>query len=192
MKLDFFTPICNFQEPFPRLITKVPHSDERGFFVENYKQSDFIEKGIADNFVQDNMSVSNRGVFRGLHFQRKPYEMAKLVSVLSGEIIDFIVDIRPTSLTYKRWKQFYLTSENQKMLYVPSGFLHGFISLGDKTIVSYKCSCEYNYQYDAGIRYDDPDIKIEFPFEMIKYISEKDKNLPYLKDIEDYYRGFAK
>ena len=192
MKLDFFTPMCNFEEPFPRIITKNSFSDERGFFVENYKQSYFQEQGISDIFVQDNMSVSHKGVFRGLHFQRKPFETSKLVSVLNGEIIDFIVDLRPNSKTYTWYETVHLTAENKKMLYVPGGYAHGFLSLENNTIVTYKCSCEYNYQYDAGIRYDDPDIGIQFPFDMIKFISEKDRNLPYLKNIEDYYKGFNK
>jgi len=192
MNTDFFHKLTEFQEPYPQLIIKVPFSDGRGFFTESYKESDFIKAGILDIFKQDNVSFSHKGTFRGLHFQKKPYEMAKLVSVLSGEILDFIVDIRPESSTYRRWKGLYLTSENQRLLYAPCGFAHGFIALEEKTIVHYKCSSEYNQQYDASICFDDPDINIQFPFELMKHISEKDRTAPSLKNIEDYYRGFAK
>lgn len=192
MNTNFFDKLIEFEERQPQIITKIPFSDDRGFFTESYKESDFITAEIYDTFKQDNVSFSHKGTFRGLHFQRKPYEMAKLVSILNGEVIDFIVDIRPESKTYKKWKGIYLTAENQKMVYIPKGFAHGFIALSEDVIMSYKCSCEYHSEYDACVRYDDPDINIQFPFEIVKFISEKDRTAPYLKEIEDYYRGFGK
>jgi dTDP-4-dehydrorhamnose 3,5-epimerase len=188
---NFFETLTQFQEPCPQIITKIPFSDDRGFFAENYRESEYHEAGIVDNFKQDNVSFSHKGTFRGLHFQKKPYETSKLVSVLKGEVIDFIVDIRPSSSSYKKWENIYLTESNQRLLYIPQGYAHGFITFSD-VIFYYKCSCEYNSSYDGCIKYDDPDINIQFPFDIIKYISEKDKTAPYLKDIEEYYRGFGK
>jgi dTDP-4-dehydrorhamnose 3,5-epimerase len=192
MNINFFKKLTQFCEPCPQIITKISFSDDRGFFAESYRRSDFVEAGINDDFKQDNVSFSKKGTFRGLHFQLKPNETSKLISVLNGEVLDFIVDIRPDSLTYRKWEAIYVTAENQRLVYVPSGFAHGFITLSDDVIFTYKCSTEYKAEYDACIRYNDPDINIQFPFEIIKHISEKDKTALSLKDLEKYYRGFVK
>jgi dTDP-4-dehydrorhamnose 3,5-epimerase len=171
-----------YQKPEPVVIARQAFPDERGYFCEMYKYSEFKKNNIDTDFSQDNLSVSKKGVLRGMHYQKHYKAQAKLVSVIQGSIIDVIVDIRTNSDTFKRWSAYYLNDCNKTMLYVPEGFAHGFVALDDVTIVHYKCTNEYDPSFDAGIRYDDPDIGIEWPKTLDLIISEKDRNLPYLKD----------
>ncbi|PKL18908.1 MAG: dTDP-4-dehydrorhamnose 3,5-epimerase [Spirochaetae bacterium HGW-Spirochaetae-5] len=165
------------------LVTPKAFSDSRGFFLETYKKSDFKNSGIDTEFMQDNHSLSSKGVLRGLHYQKEPYSQAKLVRVIKGSVYDVAVDIRKSSPTFKQWIAVELSDENNNMLYIPEGFAHGFTALADDVHLVYKCSSEYSHQYDAGIRWDDPEINIQWPFKNPS-ISDKDLVLPYLKDAE--------
>lgn len=154
--------------------------DERGFFSEEYKKSDFLKAGINCDFVQYNHSKSSKGVLRGLHFQKEPFEQAKLVRCVKGKIWDAAVDLRRGSVTFGKWLAFELSEENSKMLFIPEGFAHGFLTLSPEAEVFYKCSKEYSPSHDSGIRYDDPFLKISWPLKDV-LISEKDRNLPFLE-----------
>ena len=156
-------------------------SDSRGTFFETYKKSDFIAAEIADEFSQDNQSISGKGTLRGLHFQRPPHAQAKLVRVVRGAVWDVAVDLRKDSPTYLKWFGLELSSENGLMLYIPAGFAHGFLALENDTMFAYKCSLEYNRESEGGIRWDDPDINISWPVEGIE-VSEKDATLPYWRE----------
>lgn len=156
--------------------------DNRGFFAEVYKKSDFEKAGIKTDFVQDNHSRSSRNVIRGLHYQKEPYLQAKLVRCIKGKIFDVAVDIRKDSPYFKKWVGVELSEENGYMFYIPEGFAHGFLVLSDEAEIIYKCSKEYMPEYDTGIRYDDPDLNINWGINN-PVLSEKDSRLPYLKDI---------
>lgn len=158
-------------------------SDERGFFMEAYKYSDFRDFGITEHFLQDNYSSSARNVLRGLHYQKKPDAQGKLVYCLKGTIFDVAVDIRKGSPTYGKWVSVELSEKNHLMLYIPPGFAHGFVVLSDYADVVYKCTAEYSPENDRGIIWNDPDIKINWPVEK-PILSEKDKKLPMLKDAD--------
>ncbi len=158
--------------------------DERGFFLEFYKRSDFLRAGIAEHFVQDNHSRSARGVLRGLHYQKDPRAQGKLVRCLQGAIFDVAVDIRKRSPTYGRWVGRELTGENRRMLYVPVGFAHGFLTLADGTEVLYKCTEEYAPAQDRGIIWNDPDIAITWQTAE-PVLSGKDRALPRLRDADN-------
>lgn len=155
-------------------------NDGRGFFVEEYKKSDFARAGINIDFVQDNHSKSSRGVLRGLHFQKEPYAQAKLVRCIKGKIWDVAVDLRAGSATFGKWLGFELSEENFNMLFIPEGFAHGFVTLSQEAEIFYKCSKEYSPQHDSGLRYDDPTLNISWPLKDV-IISEKDKKLPFLE-----------
>ena len=159
---------------------KVFH-DDRGFFLESYKESDFKNNGINETFLQDNHSLSKKGVLRGLHYQHNPKSQGKLVRVLKGKVWDIAVDIRKESPTFKKYVFDELSEENNKMLYIPVGFAHGFVALTDNVHLVYKCTSEYSHEHDAGIRWDDPDLGIDWPVDN-PLVSEKDEQLPYLKD----------
>lgn len=169
---------------FPNVVVVEPRlfRDERGFFCETYKYSSFKEGGIADNFVQDNFSFSTKGVVRGLHFQVLPKAQAKLVRCLQGEIYDCIVDIRKDSPTFGKYFGIHLSAENKLMLYVPVGFAHGFSVLSDTAEVAYKTSDEYDQKSEMGLRFDDPEIGIDWKVENPN-VSPKDLILPSLKDL---------
>ncbi len=158
--------------------------DDRGFFMETYKESDFIEAGISERFVQDNHSRSSKGTLRGLHFQRPPFAQAKLVRCTRGRLWDVAVDLRPSSPTYKQWHGVELSEENRVMFFIPAGFAHGFVALEDGTELQYKCSAEYNARSDGGVRWDDPELAIDWPIKEV-LVSPKDAALPYLKDIQN-------
>ena len=153
--------------------------DERGFFLETYHQARYGEKGISPAFVQDNHSHSPKGCVRGFHYQLK-HPQGKLVYVVSGRIFDVVLDIRRGSPTFGNWYGAYLSTENKHQIYIPPGFAHGFLALSVVHLI-YKCTEEYDQTLDAGIRWDDPDIDIKWPI-LSPVISEKDKNLPFLKD----------
>lgn len=158
-------------------------SDERGFFIEAYKHSDFATSSIKEHFVQDNHSCSMRGVLRGLHYQKSPKAQGKLVRVVVGEIFDVAVAIRKGSPTYGRWVGLTLSAENKRMLYIPPGFAHGFCVLSEEAEVLYKTTKEYAPQYEAGIIWNDPEIGIHWPLEN-HIISAKDAELPSLREAE--------
>ena len=158
--------------------------DSRGYFFEAYNQIIFHQNGITCNFVQDNQSRSTYGVIRGLHYQLNPYSQAKLVRVLEGEILDLAIDIRKNSPTYGQHFSIKLSSENKKQLFIPAGFAHGFSVLSETAIVLYKCDNFYNKHSEAGFRYDDRDLQINWGIERGKEIvSEKDLQLPSFKNV---------
>ena len=164
------------------LVTPRVFNDERGFFLESYKSSDFIANGISCEFLQDNHSLSAKGVVRGLHFQKPPESQAKLVRVVKGAVYDVAVDIREDSETYLKWVGAELSDTNHSMLYIPEGFAHGFAALSDEVHLMYKCSNEYSPECEAGIRWDDPQIGIKWPVENA-IVSEKDRVLPFLSSL---------
>jgi dTDP-4-dehydrorhamnose 3,5-epimerase len=160
--------------------------DNRGFFFELYKHSDFVRGGIMDHLVQDNYSKSAKGVLRGLHYQKAPMAQGKLVMCLQGRICDIAVDIRKGSPYYGKWISVELTDENHLMLYVPPGFAHGFQVLSDTAEVLYKCTDEYSPANDRGIIWNDPDINIAWPLKD-PVLSDKDKTHPTLQDADNNF-----
>jgi dTDP-4-dehydrorhamnose 3,5-epimerase len=157
--------------------------DERGFFMESYSYKTLMTNGIDITFVQDNQSRSKRGVARGLHFQNAPYAQTKLVRVLSGSILDVVVDLRKEKSTYGTHFNLELSSENKKQLLVPKGFAHGFLVLSEFAEVFYKTDEFYNAQADSGVNFCDPALDLSDVFSGIDVIvSEKDKKLPLLSD----------
>ena len=160
--------------------------DARGFFMENYKYSDFMRSGIGEHFVQDNFSRSSRGVLRGLHYQKDPHAQGKLVQCLRGKIFDVAVDIRKNSPDYKHWVSAELSEEDGLMLYVPPGFAHGFIVLSESADVMYKCTGEYSPESDRGILWNDPDINVHWPMKA-PVLSEKDGKHPLLRDADNNF-----
>lgn len=157
--------------------------DERGFFMETFKQSEFVRGGIRRNFVQDNFSFSRRGTLRGLHYQLNPAAQGKLVACLQGEIYDVAVDIRRGSPTYGQWVGVVLSAENRRMLWVPEGFAHGFQALSEGTMVWYKVTSEYSPADERGIRWDDPALGIDWPLRGEALLSPKDRVLPTLAEL---------
>ena len=158
--------------------------DDRGFFSELFREDLFTEAGIKFRPVQINLSYSRKGVIRGLHFQRKPFTQAKLIYCPKGKIYDVIVDLRPNSPTFKKWYGVLLSPDNLNALFVPRGFAHGFASLEEGSQVLYATDNVYSKDHDGGIRWNDPDLGIVWPFKD-PILSEKDKKLPFLKEIED-------
>ncbi|NWF75705.1 MAG: dTDP-4-dehydrorhamnose 3,5-epimerase [Nitrospirae bacterium] len=157
--------------------------DNRGYFMETYKYSDFAEAGIKENFIQDNCSSSVRRVLRGLHYQKNPNAQGKLVQCLKGKIFDVAVDIRKGSETFGKWIGLELSDENNYMLYIPPAFAHGFIVLSDTADVIYKCTKEYSPEDDRGIIWNDPEIGIIWPLHN-PILSEKDAKHPRLKEAD--------
>lgn len=163
---------------------KVFH-DDRGFFLETYNAQSYKAIGIAEDFVQDNMSCSKKGVIRGLHFQKDPHGQGKLVFVPRGKVLDITVDIRPESPTFGNYFAIELTEENKKQLYVPTGFAHGFVALTDDVIFQYKCTKNYNKASEAGIIWNDPDLAIDWG-DGEKIISDKDTELSTWKEMKEF------
>ncbi len=157
--------------------------DNRGFFMESYKKSDFIKNGIDVEFVQDNHSKSSAHVLRGLHYQEAPFGQAKLVRCTRGRIYDVAVDIRPGSKTFGEYVKVELSEENKQMLFIPDGFAHGFVVLSDEAELLYKTSKEYAPQADRGILWNDKDININWEIDFEPVLSEKDKIQPALKEV---------
>jgi|TARA_B110000438_G_scaffold297040_1_gene342758 dTDP-4-dehydrorhamnose 3,5-epimerase len=150
--------------------------DSRGFFARVWDKKKITSLGLNSELVQCSVSFNKKiGTFRGMHFQDTPYEENKLVRCTKGKIFDIIVDLRPLSSTYKQWEGFELTEENHKMVYIPKGFAHGFLTLSDNTEVFYQISQEFMPDYSKGFRWNDPTFKIKLPIE-ISIISEKDSN----------------
>ena len=157
--------------------------DNRGFFMESYKKSEFIAGGINTEFRQDNHSKSSKGVLRGLHYQTPPFEQAKLVRCTRGKIYDVAVDIRKNSKTFGEYIRVELSEENKHMLYIPEGFAHGFVVLSDEAELLYKTSNEYAPSADRGIRWNDEDLNIDWGIDFEPVLSEKDKKQPLLKEL---------
>ncbi|MBI2568485.1 MAG: dTDP-4-dehydrorhamnose 3,5-epimerase [Candidatus Schekmanbacteria bacterium] len=156
--------------------TKV-FDDDRGYFLEAYKEHEFSAAGIAVQFVQDNISSSRQHVLRGLHFQCPPRAQGKLVRALAGAVFDVAVDIRPSSPTYRQWYAVELSAANRRALYVPVGFAHGFVVVSTSALVLYKTTEVYSPGHDGGIRYDDPAIGVRWPVRA-PVLSAKDAALP--------------
>ena len=155
------------------LITPNVFTDERGYFMETYNKKS-LEKVIKHAFVQDNESRSQKGVLRGLHFQKPPYAQAKLIRVIFGSILDVAVDIRKDSATYGHYFKHILSTENKKQLYIPTGFAHGFLCLENDTILNYKCSDIYNKKSEASLLWNDKDLNIDWGISD-PILAEKDK-----------------
>jgi dTDP-4-dehydrorhamnose 3,5-epimerase len=155
--------------------------DNRGYFFESYNKEAFLRSGIDQNFVQDNESKSVKGVLRGLHFQKPPFAQGKLVRVIKGAVRDVAVDLRKSSPTYGQWASIDLTEDNKWMYWVPPGFAHGFVTLEEGTVFFYKCTNVYNKASEGSIRWDDPDLNIDWGIEN-PVLSDKDKVSPLFKD----------
>lgn len=178
---------------FKRLETSLPSvylleptvfEDHRGFFMESYNKRDFEEVGLFFDFVQDNHSLSlHVGVLRGLHFQLEPKAQTKVVRCLKGVIYDVVVDLRKGSPTYKKWAGFILSEHNKRQIVVPKGFAHGVLTLTPNVEILYKVDEYYSAEHDRSVRWDDPELGIDWPVKN-PILSEKDKNAPFLRDIE--------
>jgi dTDP-4-dehydrorhamnose 3,5-epimerase len=160
--------------------------DERGFFLELYKHTEFVQGGIREHLVQDNFSRSSRGVLRGLHYQKSPHAQGKLVMCMKGKIFDVSVDIRKGSPHYGKWMGLELSDENRFMLYVPPGFAHGFQVMSDFAEVLYKCTDEYWPMDDRGIIWNDPEIDIAWPLRD-PVLSGKDQVHPRLREADNNF-----
>ncbi len=160
--------------------------DQRGFFTESYSKAKFAEHGLKYDFVQDNHSLSaEAGVLRGLHFQKGEAAQTKLIRVVTGAVLDVVVDIRKGSPTYGQWDGFILSEHNHRQLLVPKGYAHGFVTLTPNVNFLYKCDNYYNAKADGGIAFDDPDLAIDWPIDPSRAImSEKDHRHPTLKEFE--------
>jgi len=161
-------------------------SDERGYFLEIFKESVYASNGIDTRFVQDNFSHSVNGSLRGLHYQKNPKAQAKLVTALRGEIFDVVVDIRKNSPTYGKWVGEILSESNHKLLYIPEGFAHGFCVLSEEADVLYKLNQEYSPENEKGILWNDPEINITWPIDK-PILIEKDLQLPVLKHADNNF-----
>ena len=166
------------------LVEPQSFSDDRGFFFESFKESDFFSNGIDKNFVQDNFSHSVNGVIRGFHFQKAPKAQAKLVTVLKGKIFDVAVDIRKNSPTYGKWVSEILSDDTHNLLYVPEGFAHGFCVISDEADVLYKVSNEYSQEHERSIIWNDPKLNIQWPITK-PIISNKDNKLSLLENLDN-------
>lgn len=167
-----------------QLLEPTVHEDERGFFVESYNAKAVEKLGIPASFVQDNHSYSKKaGVLRGLHYQLHPMAQGKLVRVLAGAIYDVFVDLRKSSSTYGQWDSVILTSDNQRQVFIPAGFAHGFCTLTPHTHVFYKVDQYYSLEHDRGISWNDPALSIDWPVSH-PILSEKDQKHPLLSAAE--------
>lgn len=172
----------------PGLIIVEPQvfPDDRGFFMETYKRSDFARAGIDDIFVQTNQSKSTRGTLRGLHYQRHPRAQAKLMRVLCGEIHDVVVDLRHGGPTYGEWLGFALSAINRHMLYIPAGFAHGFCVLSEQAEVLYMTTAEYSPDCESGVLWNDPCLAIEWPVRE-PTLSSRDRAWPTFHETEHHF-----
>ncbi|MFT8425238.1 MAG: dTDP-4-dehydrorhamnose 3,5-epimerase [Liquorilactobacillus sp.] len=169
-----------------KIVEPAVFGDNRGFFTESYSDEDFKAAGIDFNFIQDNHSLSSQaGVLRGLHFQRGKAAQTKLIRVVTGAVLDVIVDVRKGSPTYGESEGYILSESNHRQLLVPRGFAHGFVTLTNNVNFLYKCDNYYNAQADGGIAFDDPTLAINWPIDLENAIlSEKDKKHPTFKEFE--------
>jgi len=167
------------------IIEPTVFGDARGYFLESYNQKKFEEIVGKTPFVQDNESKSSKGVLRGLHFQKPPFQQAKLVRCIEGEVLDVAVDIRKNSKTYGKHVAVLLSGENKRQLFVPKGFAHGFLVLSDSATFAYKVDNTYNPDFDAGIQWKDKELNIQWGMEDSEVIiSEKDAELPFFSKFE--------
>ncbi len=167
------------------LITPDIHQDKRGYFLESYHLLKYSDEGFNATFVQDNEAFSEKNVVRGLHYQLK-YPQGKLIRCIQGTILDVAVDIREYSETYGQYVSNKLTSEKKEMMYVPEGFAHGYSVLSDEAIIQYKCTDYYHPEDEYGIKWNDPDLGIEWRINN-PIVSEKDNSLPFLKNINNSF-----
>jgi dTDP-4-dehydrorhamnose 3,5-epimerase len=174
--------VTGFDVAGPLLIEPAVFGDHRGYFFESYNKEQFSKHGIPNEFVQDNQSLSSKGVLRGLHFQNPPFEQGKLIRVIKGAVMDVIVDIRKQSPTFGKSLTMEITEKDHKMLWIPPGFAHGFVTLEDDTIFLYKCTNVYNKQSEGGILWKDPELLINWGIQEPK-VSQKDLELPLFKDL---------
>jgi len=167
------------------IIEPTVFGDNRGYFFESYNKSNFDKQtGLDINFIQDNEAFSKKGALRGLHFQKDEFAQAKLVRVTHGKVLDVAVDLRPNSVTFKKYVTIELSSENKKQLFVPRGFAHGYIVLSESAVFNYKCDNIYHKPSEGGIIYNDDTLNIDWILEPSEFIiSEKDKVLPTLKEL---------
>jgi dTDP-4-dehydrorhamnose 3,5-epimerase len=175
--------------PFKDLLIIQPavFPDERGYFFESFNESKFrVQTGLNMSFIQDNESMSSKGVLRGLHFQLSPKAQAKLVRVSKGAVLDVVVDLRRTQPTYGQSFKLVLSAENKTQLFIPEGFAHGFCVLEDHTIFSYKCTNYYSKENERSILWNDPSLAIDWEIEN-PIISEKDKNAPLLESLPHFF-----
>lgn len=163
--------------PDVKIIKPLVFEDDRGYFYESYSKDIFKTLGITDDFVQDNQSLSGKDILRGLHFQNPPYGQGKLVRVIKGAVLDVAVDIRKNSPSYGQWISQRLDEKNKLMMWIPAGFAHGFLTLEEQTIFSYKCTSYYNKASEGSIRWNDPDLKIDWGIEHPQ-LSQKDAVAP--------------
>lgn len=171
------------------LIEPTVFEDSRGFFMESYSESEFSDIGIKERFVQDNHSMSKKGVLRGMHFQTK-HTQGKLIRVLSGALLDVAVDLRPESKTFGKWESFLISSENRKLLYIPPRFAHGFLALEDNSQLFYKCTDYYDPKTDSGVVWNDKNIGVDWSLDKYGFqekdliLSEKDLNQSTLNSVD--------
>ena len=162
--------------------------DGRGYFFESYNKQSFDDVGIHVNFVQDNQSLSQKGTLRGLHAQANPFAQGKLVRVIQGRVLDIAVDIRKGSETYGQYESVELSGENNRMLWIPPGFLHGFLTLENDTVFAYKVSGLYNKSSEFGVIWNDPELSIDWGIASDQIIlSDKDQTLPLFKDLDSSF-----
>jgi dTDP-4-dehydrorhamnose 3,5-epimerase len=159
------------------------HGDDRGWFVETWRARRYAEVGLPEAFVQDNLSMSRRGILRGLHFQH-PLGQGKLVQVVLGEVYDVVVDVRVGSPTFGQWVGTLLSQENHKQVWIPAGFAHGFCVTSDVALFSYKCSEAYHRGNELGVAWNDPELGIEWPVQE-PTLSAKDAEFPRLREIPE-------
>lgn len=167
--------------PGVKWIQTKTYPDERGFFRELFQKPLYTQLGIETEFVQDNFSLSHRGVIRGMHFQRMPGQ-AKLVILLEGSVFDVVVDIKPSSPTYKKWVGVHLDAEKGEQLFIPVGYAHGFCALSERVQLCYKVSSPYDPLEEKSFRYDDPTVAIEWP-DLPSILSPRDRSSPYLDEV---------
>jgi dTDP-4-dehydrorhamnose 3,5-epimerase len=167
------------------LIEPKVYADQRGYFMEAFKQSEFYEHVGRVDFIQDNESKSSKGVLRGLHYQKGAFSQSKLVRVIVGTVVDVAVDIRRSSPTFGQYVMVELSAENKRQLFIPRGMADGFLVLSNEAVFTYKVDNPYSPQSEAGIRWNDPALNIQWPVEGLDVLtSEKDFKLPFLKDAE--------
>jgi dTDP-4-dehydrorhamnose 3,5-epimerase len=163
--------------------------DSRGYFYESYNQDLFIKKLSSFKFIQDNESKSPRGVLRGFHFQKPPFEQAKLVRCIDGKVLDIALDLRKNSSTYGKYEKIILSGDNKKQVFIPRGFAHAFLVLSETAIFSYKVDNIYAPKYDSGLIWNDPTLLIDWEIDNSELIiSEKDKNLDMLKNFKSPFK----
>jgi dTDP-4-dehydrorhamnose 3,5-epimerase len=180
---SIFMEIVKTSIPDVLIIKPQVFEDDRGYFFESYNKEKFLQHGLDQNFVQDNESKSVKNVVRGLHFQAPPFAQGKLVRVMKGAVLDVAVDIRKNSPAYGKWTSVVLTEEYKWMYWVPPGFALGFATLADDTVFFYKCTNVYNKASEGSIRWNDPDLEIDWQLEN-PVLSEKDKTSPLFADFK--------